>query len=83
MMLNALRVHGNIGGPNVISKSKRTAEILHSMLLRNAAQDPRSQSILAARGNGKKKRSTGKFMHLKKGTTATKAFMAHLRSMRK
>lgn len=28
-------------------------------------------------------RGTGKFMHLKKGTTHTKAFMAHLRSLRK
>jgi hypothetical protein len=29
------------------------------------------------------RKGTGKFMHLKKGTAATKAFMADLRSMRR
>jgi hypothetical protein len=85
MMLNALAVHGYKGGPHVISKSKRSADMLYKTLIRSAEQgDPRSQSILAAKGNGKKHRcGKGKFMHLKKGTPAAKAYMARLRSMRK
>jgi len=66
---------------NIHAKQMRIAHGSHEKMRKPGSEGAPSASQF--KQAAKTAHGTGKFMHLKKGTAATKAFMAHLRSMRK